>query len=91
MLKKQQSIPIWWRWYYWGNPLAWTIYGMVVAQYGDITDTFSNGIVVKDFLDSYLGMKRSFIGVTAGVHIGLVLFFAFVFAYCIRSFNFQKR
>ncbi|GKD36230.1 pleiotropic drug resistance protein 1-like protein [Tanacetum coccineum] len=79
-------------WYYWGNPLAWTIYGMVVAQYGDITDTFANGdITVKDFLDTYLGMKRSFIGVTAGVHVGLVLFFAFVFAYSIRSFNFQKR
>ncbi|GJY80400.1 pleiotropic drug resistance protein 1-like protein [Tanacetum coccineum] len=86
------SMPIWWRWYYWGNPLAWTIYGMVVAQYGDITDTFANGdISVKDFLDTYLGMKRSFIGVTAGVHVGLVLFFAFVFAYSIRSFNFQKR
>ncbi|GJY00005.1 pleiotropic drug resistance protein 1, partial [Tanacetum coccineum] len=86
------SMPIWWRWYYWGNPLAWTIYGMVVAQYGDITDTFANGeITVKDFLDTYLGMKRSFIGVTAGVHVGLVLFFAFVFAYSIRSFNFQKR
>ncbi|KAJ0755440.1 Pleiotropic drug resistance protein 1 [Helianthus annuus] len=22
-----ESIPVWWRWYYWGNPLAWTIYG----------------------------------------------------------------
>lgn len=92
MLKTQQSIPVWWRWYYWGNPLAWTIYGLVVSQFGDYTDPFDNSTqTVKQYLDDYYGMKRSFIGPVAGVHIGLVIFFAFIFAYCIRSFNFQKR
>jgi ABC-type multidrug transport system ATPase subunit/ABC-type multidrug transport system permease subunit len=85
------SIPVWWRWYYWGNPLAWTIYGMIVSQFGDYTNRFPNDQTVKEYLDDYLGMKRSFLGPVAGVHIGLVLFFAFIFAYCIRSFNFQKR
>ncbi|KAJ0436556.1 putative ABC transporter, AAA+ ATPase domain, ABC-2 type transporter, ABC-transporter [Helianthus annuus] len=85
------SIPVWWRWYYWGNPLAWTIYGMVVSQFGDFNDELSNGETVKGYLDRFFGFKHDFLGVIAGVHVGLVLFFAFIFAYCIRSFNFQQR
>ncbi|KAI3759658.1 hypothetical protein L6452_07637 [Arctium lappa] len=85
------SIPVWWRWYYWGNPLAWTIYGMVASQFGDYEDVLPNGETVKVYLDRYFGYKHDFLGAVAGVHIGLVLFFAFIFAYCIRAFNFQKR
>ncbi|KAL8217420.1 hypothetical protein R6Q57_020793 [Mikania cordata] len=85
------SIPVWWRWYYWGNPIAWTIYGMVASQFGDYNDVLTNGETVKGYLDRYFGIKHSFLGAVAGVHIGLVIFFAFIFAYCIRSFNFQKR
>ncbi|KAM3282850.1 hypothetical protein P3S67_026495 [Capsicum chacoense] len=29
------KIPIWWRWYYWGSPASWTIYGLVTSQIGD--------------------------------------------------------
>ncbi|XP_060974370.1 ABC transporter G family member 36-like [Cannabis sativa] len=29
-------IPIWWRWYYWACPVAWTLYGLVKSQYGDL-------------------------------------------------------
>ncbi|KAF6148016.1 hypothetical protein GIB67_024191 [Kingdonia uniflora] len=32
------QIPIWWRWYYWGSPVAWTIYGLVTSQVGDRDD-----------------------------------------------------
>nr|XP_043618369.1 pleiotropic drug resistance protein 1-like isoform X2 [Erigeron canadensis] len=85
------SVPVWWRWYCWGNPMAWTIYGMVVSQFGDYDDELTNGETVKGYLDRYFGYKHSFLGAIAGVHIGLILFFAFIFAYCIRSFNFQKR
>ncbi|KAK9078285.1 hypothetical protein SSX86_002342 [Deinandra increscens subsp. villosa] len=85
------KIPVWWRWYYWGNPLAWTIYGMVVSQFGDYDDLLTNGETVKGYMDRYFGFKHDFLGAIAGVHIGLVLVFGFIFAYCIRSFNFQKR
>ncbi|KAI3803438.1 hypothetical protein L1987_31589 [Smallanthus sonchifolius] len=85
------KIPVWWRWYYWGNPLAWTIYGMVVSQFGDFDDLLVDGETVKEYLDRYFGFKHDFLGAIAGVHIGLVLAFGFIFAYCIKSFNFQKR
>ncbi|GAU19344.1 hypothetical protein TSUD_336310 [Trifolium subterraneum] len=29
-------IPVWWRWYSWANPVAWSLYGLVASQYGDI-------------------------------------------------------
>ncbi|XP_021988738.1 pleiotropic drug resistance protein 1 [Helianthus annuus] len=84
-------IPVWWRWYYWGNPLAWTIYGMVASQFGDFDDVLTSEETVKGYLDRYYGYKHSFLGPVAGVHVGLILFFGFIFAYCIRAFNFQKR
>eukprot|EP01018_Ginkgo_biloba_P026509 Gb_37006 [translate_table: standard] len=31
------KIPVWWRWYYWACPVAWTLYGLIASQYGDIT------------------------------------------------------
>ncbi|GJU32952.1 pleiotropic drug resistance protein 1-like protein [Tanacetum coccineum] len=37
------TIPVWCRWYYWGNPMAWTIYGLVISQFGDYTDELTNG------------------------------------------------
>nr|XP_043635770.1 pleiotropic drug resistance protein 1-like [Erigeron canadensis] len=84
-------IPVWWRWYFWGNPLAWSIYGMVASQFGEFEDELVNGETVRGYLDRYYGYKHDFLGVVAGVNIGLVILFACIFAYCIRAFNFQKR
>ena len=70
--------------------MAWTIYGMVASQFGDF-DTQLGDETVKGYLDRYFGYKHDFLPAVAGVHIGLIMFFAFIFAYCIRAFNFQKR
>ncbi|KAL7597678.1 hypothetical protein Lser_V15G25189 [Lactuca serriola] len=85
------KIPVWWRWYYWGDPIAWTLYGLVVSQFGDFTDVLSSGETFKGYLQRYFGFKHKFIGVVAGVHVGLLIIYAVIFAYCIKSFNFQKR
>nr|XP_043634623.1 pleiotropic drug resistance protein 1-like isoform X2 [Erigeron canadensis] len=85
------KIPVWWRWYYWGNPLAWTLYGLVVSQFGDYDDLLVSGETVKGFLDRYFGYKHDFLGAIAGVHVGLVVIYGYIFAYSIKSFNFQKR
>jgi ABC-type multidrug transport system ATPase subunit/ABC-type multidrug transport system permease subunit len=85
-------IPIWWRWYYWLSPPAWTLYGLIVSQYGDVDLPLTDSNqTVKEFVRSYLGFESSFIGATAAVVVGLAVLFAFVFAFCIRSFNFQRR
>ncbi|XP_061343406.1 pleiotropic drug resistance protein 1-like isoform X2 [Gastrolobium bilobum] len=87
-------IPVWWRWYYWANPVAWTLYGLVASQFGDIQEPIDfNGksTNVEDFLRNYFGYKHDFLGVVAAVIIGFALTFALIFAFAIKMFNFQRR
>ncbi|RZC64005.1 hypothetical protein C5167_025792 [Papaver somniferum] len=82
---------IWWRWYYWACPVAWSLYGLVVTQFGDIQTPLETQETVEQFLNSYFGFKNSFLPVVAVVIVGINVFFAFVFAFAIRTLNFQKR
>ncbi|KAM5564596.1 pleiotropic drug resistance protein 1-like [Rosa sericea] len=84
-------IPIWWKWYYWICPVAWTLYGMAASQFGDIKQRLETGETVDDFLTSYFGYRHDFLGIVAVVVVGFSLLFGFIFAYSIRAFNFQKR
>ncbi|KAM6568607.1 hypothetical protein CsatB_016592 [Cannabis sativa] len=90
------QIPIWWRWYYWASPVAWTVYGLVTSQLGDKDIEievygFSTGIQLKMFLKESLGFDYDFLPVVGIVHLAWVLLFFFVFAYGIKYLNFQKR
>ncbi|XP_065870872.1 pleiotropic drug resistance protein 2-like isoform X2 [Euphorbia lathyris] len=90
------QIPIWWRWYYWASPTAWTIYGLITSQVGNIDDEIHIAgspvpILVKDFLKEGFGFEYDFLGAVAAAHIAFVLLFMFVFAYGIKFLNFQKR
>ncbi|KAK7822369.1 pleiotropic drug resistance protein 1 [Quercus suber] len=84
-------IPIWWRWYYWACPVAWTLYGLVVSQFGDVKDMLDNGKTVEDFARSYFRFKQDFLGVVAVVVAGFAVLFSFIFAFSIMVFNFQRR
>ncbi|XP_058074633.1 pleiotropic drug resistance protein TUR2-like isoform X3 [Magnolia sinica] len=85
-------IPIWWRWYYWACPIAWTFYGLVASQFGDLENTMDdNGQTVKFFLEDYFGFKHSFLGAVAGAVVGFTVLFAVVFAFSIKVLNFQRR
>ncbi|KAJ0971263.1 hypothetical protein J5N97_019222 [Dioscorea zingiberensis] len=88
------KIPIWWRWYFWACPVAWTLYGLIVSQFGDVNtpmDTGNGVKTVKEFVEDYFGYKHSFLGAVAASQIGFPILFALVFAYGIRQLNFQKR
>ncbi|XP_042498756.1 pleiotropic drug resistance protein 1-like [Macadamia integrifolia] len=84
-------IPVWWRWYYWICPVSWTMYGLLVAQFGDIKEKLESGETVKDFVQDYFGYKHDFLGVVAIVIVGFAVFFAFIFAFAIKILNFQRR
>ncbi|KAK6914939.1 hypothetical protein RJ641_020056 [Dillenia turbinata] len=89
------SIPIWWRWYYWGCPVAWTLYGLVASQFADFKDPIDEGRTiprsVEQYLEAYYGFKHDYIGFCAIVVAGLAVIFACIFAYSIKAFNFQRR
>ncbi|XP_047328940.1 pleiotropic drug resistance protein 2-like [Impatiens glandulifera] len=89
-------IPIWWRWYYWATPVAWTIYGVFTSQVGDITTTLqvpgeATDPKLNEFLKEYMGYDYDFLVPVVFAHLGFVLLFFFVFAYGIKFLNFQKR
>ncbi|WMV56511.1 hypothetical protein MTR67_049896 [Solanum verrucosum] len=86
------SMPIWWRWYYWACPVAWTLYGLVASQFGDLQDKLTDSDeTAKHFLRRYFGFKHDFLGVVAFVTVAYAVVFAFTFALAIKVFNFQKR
>ncbi|XVE63543.1 hypothetical protein DITRI_Ditri07aG0028400 [Diplodiscus trichospermus] len=84
-------IPIWWRWYYWICPIAWSLNGLVASQFGDMEDEFESGETVKHFLRSYFDFRDDFVWVVAIVIVGICVLFGFIFAFSIKVFNFQKR
>lgn len=90
----QPKIPVWWRWFYWINPISWTLYGLIAAQFGDVDsemDTIKGKSKVVDFVRSYFGIRDNFLGVVAPVMVCIPLLFALMFAFSIKTFNFQKR
>ncbi|WJZ94699.1 hypothetical protein VitviT2T_013534 [Vitis vinifera] len=88
----RNRIPVWWRWYYWACPVAWSLYGLVTSQFGDIEDTLlDSNVTVKQYLDDYFGFKHDFLGVVAVVIVGFTVLFLFIFAFAIKAFNFQRR
>ncbi|XP_071709127.1 pleiotropic drug resistance protein 1-like isoform X13 [Rutidosis leptorrhynchoides] len=84
-------IPIWWRWYYYICPIAWTLYGLVTSQFGDITDKLDTGETVAEFVHQFYGFEFDFVKYVAVIIVGFTVLFGFIFAYSIKAFNFQKR
>ncbi|CAM0882488.1 unnamed protein product [Alopecurus aequalis] len=91
----RSKIPKWWIWYYWLCPVAWTVYGLVVSQYGDVEDMIKvpgqPDQQVGQFIKSYFGYDQDFMGIVAAVLACFTVFFAIIYAYCIKTLNFQQR
>lgn len=67
------------------------MYGLVASQFGDVEDKLDMGLTVKQFVETYFDFRHDFLGVVAAMVIGFALLFAFVFAFSIKTFNFQRR
>lgn len=91
-----KRIPIWWRWYYWANPVSWSLYGLLTSQYGDDNSLvkLSDGVhmvTVRKLLKEAFGFRHDMLGV-CGLALGMFcVLFGVIFAFAIRNFNFQKR
>ncbi|KAG0577997.1 hypothetical protein KC19_5G197200 [Ceratodon purpureus] len=91
------KIPIWWAWYYWACPVAWTIYGLIVSQFGDVGSNIivlgdeSNVQSVEQFIKSYFGFRHDFLPVVSLMMAIFPVLFASVFIFGIKFLNFQHR
>ncbi|XP_065866326.1 ABC transporter G family member 29-like [Euphorbia lathyris] len=89
-------IPKWWIWYYYICPTAWTVYGLIVTQYGDIEDTIKvPGVepdpTIKWYVENHFGYDLDFMWPTAAILVAFSAFFALLYAFCIQKLNFQNR
>ncbi|CAL4962701.1 unnamed protein product [Urochloa decumbens] len=85
------KVPIWWRWYCWICPVAWTLYGLVASQFGDVMTEMDDGRTVKVFIEDYFDFKHSWLGWVATVVVAFAVLFAALFGFAIMKLNFQKR
>ncbi|KAI4381898.1 hypothetical protein MLD38_007920 [Melastoma candidum] len=90
------KIPKWWIWYYWICPVAWTVYGLIISQYGDDEGTInvpgmSTPPTIKWYIEHHYGYETSFMGPVAVVLVSFGCLFALLYAYCIKHLNFQMR
>ncbi|CAL4975335.1 unnamed protein product [Urochloa decumbens] len=85
------KVPIWWRWFCWICPVAWTLYGLVVSQFGDVMTKMDDGRTVKVFVEDYFDFKHSWLGGVAAAVVGFTVLFGALFGFAIMKLNFQKR
>ncbi|TXG61337.1 hypothetical protein EZV62_012700 [Acer yangbiense] len=91
-----KRMPIYWSWYYWGNPVAWSLYGLLTSQYGDddrpvkLADGI-HSMPIRELLRKVFGFRHDFLGMAGVMVVVFATFFAVIFAYAIKSFKFQKR
>uniref|UniRef100_A0A0D9V1K1 ABC transporter domain-containing protein n=1 Tax=Leersia perrieri TaxID=77586 RepID=A0A0D9V1K1_9ORYZ len=84
-------IPIWWRWYNWISPVAWTLCGLGASQFGDVEEKLDTGETVAEFMRSYYGFKHEYLEAVTTVIMAYSVAFAVVFGFSLKYINFQKR
>eukprot|EP00267_Zea_mays_P044946 XP_020397175.1 ABC transporter G family member 45 [Zea mays] len=91
----QTMMPPWWRWMYWADPAAWTVYGLMFSQLGDCTELIhvpgQPDQPVRLFLEEYLGLQGDYFILVTVLHIALSMLFGIVFYISIKYLKFHRR
>ncbi|KAG6389557.1 hypothetical protein SASPL_151028 [Salvia splendens] len=61
-------MPVYFRWYYWLSPTAYSLYGVLVTQFGKNQNVMASGETVEQFLRNYFGFKYSMVEI---IELGL--------------------
>ncbi|KAL2652291.1 hypothetical protein R1flu_020419 [Riccia fluitans] len=87
-------IPGWWTWAYWICPTAYSVYGLVVSQYGDDHQLMNlndgNPVEVVTYIEEIWGYKHGFLPVAAGATVAFGTGFASLFVVSIKSRSFRN-
>ncbi|KAG4963032.1 hypothetical protein JHK82_039706 [Glycine max] len=62
------------------------VVAQVTSQFGDVTSEVELNETVKEFLRRYFGYRDDFVGVPAGVVVGLAVLFVTIFAFSVKVF-----
>ena len=81
--------------FYYINPVAWSIQGLIGSQLGTVTDEYitSNGqrYSIAEFMDATYGIKYGLVGWSALILEGFTCLFAVITMASLKYLNFQKR
>lgn len=89
-------MPPWWKWYFYIDPLSWTLYGIIVTQLGEddtlitITGT-TDQMTVRDYLKENYNYEYSFIGPVIGILLAFTVLFGGLAVLSLKFISFQKR
>jgi len=86
----------WLVWLYYLDPMAWSLYGVVGSQLGDIDNEFisyadGTTVTIKEFTRSYFGFKHELLGMVVGIMFAFTVVFFLVATWALRYLNFQNR
>ena len=90
-----QTIPWWVRWIWYTDPMAWGLYGIIITQMGDLTDSFQltdgTSITITKYLADTFGYHYAFRWPVVGLLLGFTAIFLFGAVASLRAFNFLNR
>lgn len=88
-------MPKWYAWYYYLNPFAYSLQGIVLSQLGDVDDVVAlpdgGAVPVQVALEAVFGYRYSFLGYNALIMIGFCVVFAFTGLISLYTFKFHSR
>ncbi|KAK9866038.1 hypothetical protein WJX84_006833 [Apatococcus fuscideae] len=89
-------MPGWWVWYYYINPISWTLYGIIIFQLGDFNQTMLSTpegslYTLQQYLEINFDYKWHFRGQVIAILIAFMLAFMLFAIIGLRFINFQKR
>ncbi|KAL6781025.1 hypothetical protein ACKKBG_A09460 [Auxenochlorella protothecoides x Auxenochlorella symbiontica] len=92
----EPAIPRYWVWFYYINPVAWSLYSLVIAQLKDFGDEYIVGLdgvesSIPDFLESYFNFKASMLGPSVAILFGYSVLFIAITVFALFKINYQSR
>ncbi|CAA7047485.1 unnamed protein product [Microthlaspi erraticum] len=84
-------MPSYLRWFTYVNPGWWGLYGLTISQYGDVETKLDTGETVLEFMKSYYGYEYDHLWLVSVVLVSFTLLIVFIYAFSVKTLNFQKR
>lgn len=90
-----QRMPKWYAWYYYADPFAYALQGIVLSQLGDVSTLLNlpdgGSVSVKDALALTFGYHYDFLGYTVLIMIVFSLVFVTSGLICLHKLRFEVR
>lgn len=88
-------MPPWLSWYYYLNPVSWSLAGLITTQLGDVDELLETPtgalVPVSQYVADTFAFEDSYQYLAVIILLGFVAAFAVVLIGSLRFFNWQKR